>query len=133
MHVVAIQPEEIFQALADETRLRVIRLMVVSNEESCLCELVDSLLEPAYKLSRHLKILRQAGLLSSQKEGRWVYHCLLMKPTYLKPLYTTIQAFPDSNGIYSADLTRFRERLRLRAGGRCQVGIQSEVFKSGTG
>jgi len=65
MHSITIQPEKIFQSLADETRLRIIRLMVATAEESCLCELVDSLLEPSYKLSRHLKILRQAGLLSS--------------------------------------------------------------------
>lgn len=125
MHTITIQTEAIFQALADETRLRIIRLMVVTGDETCLCELVDSLLEPSYKLSRHLKILRQAGLLSSQKEGRWVYHRLVMEPAYLEQLYATVQALPDSKGIYRADLKRFRDRLCLREGGRCQVGIQS--------
>jgi len=133
MHSLTIHPEEIFQSLADETRLRVIRLMVMTNEESCLCELVDSLLEPSYKLSRHLKILRQAGLLASQKEGRWVYHRLVMKHEYLEQLYATVRALPDSDGIYSADLKRFRERLCLREGGRCQIGIQSEAFKAEVG
>jgi len=133
MQIITIQAEVIFQALADETRLRIIRLMVMAGEESCLCELVDSLLEPPYKLSRHLKILRQAGLLLSQKEGRWVYHRLVMKPAYLEQLYATVQALPDSNDIYSEDLKRFRERLCLREGGRCQVGIQSEGFKSEAG
>ncbi|VAX03023.1 transcriptional regulator, ArsR family [hydrothermal vent metagenome] len=133
MQMIAIQTEAVFQALADKTRLRIIRLMVVTGDESCLCELVDSLLEPSYKLSRHLKILRQAGLLSSQKEGRWVYHRLLMKPAYLESLYATVQALPDSKEIYSADLKRFRERLCLREGGRCQIGIQSEAFKSEAG
>jgi len=133
MQTITIQAEAIFQALADETRLRVIRLMVVTGDESCLCELVDSLLEPSYKLSRHLKILRQAGLLSSKKEGRWVYHRLVTEPAYLEQLYATVQALPDSNEIYSADLKRFRERLCLREGGRCQIGIQSEAFKSEAG
>jgi len=130
MQMITIKPEEIFQALADETRLRVIRLMVVTDEESCLCELVDSLLEPSYKLSRHLKILRQAGLLSSQKEGRWVYHRLVTEPPYLESLYTTVRALPDSGEIYGADLKRFRARLCLREGGRCRIGIQSEEFKA---
>jgi len=130
MHSVTIQPEEIFQALAEETRLRIIRLMVVTSEESCLCELVDSLLEPSYKLSRHLKILRQAGLLSSKKEGRWVYHRLLTEPPYLESLYAMVRALPDSNKIYSADLKRFRERMCLREGGRCLIGIQSGAFKA---
>ncbi len=133
MQTITIQIEAIFQALADETRLRIIRLMVVTGDESCLCELVDSLLEPSYKLSRHLKILRQAGLLSSQKEGRWVYHRLVTKPAYLEQLYATVQALPDSNDIYSEDLKRFRKRLCLREGGRCQIGIQSEAFKSEAG
>jgi len=130
MHSITIQPEEIFQALADETRLRIIRLMVATAEESCLCELVDSLLEPSYKLSRHLKILRQAGLLSSQKEGRWVYHRLVLEPSYLETLYATVRALPDPEGIYNADFERFRQRLCLREGGRCQIGIQSDEFKA---
>jgi len=133
MQIATIQAGAIFQALADETRLRIIRLMVVTGDESCLCELVDSLMEPSYKLSRHLKILRQAGLLSSQKEGRWVYHSLVMKPVYLKQLFATVRVLPDIDGIYSADLKRFRERLCLRVDGRCQVGIQSEEFKAETG
>jgi len=133
MHSLTIHPEEIFQSLADETRLRVIRLMVVAGEESCLCELVDSLLEPSYKLSRHLKILRQAGLLASQKEGRWVYHRLVREPAYLAQLFATVQALPDPGGTYRADLERFRNRLCLREGGRCQVGIQSEAFKAEAG
>lgn len=129
MQTIGIHPDEIFQALADETRLRVVRLMAVTGEESCLCELVDSLLEPSYKLSRHLKILRQAGLLASRKEGRWVYHRLVREPAHLEQLFSTVQALPDPNGIYSADLGRFRERLYLREEGRCQIGIQSEALK----
>ena len=133
MQIITIQAEAIFQALADETRLRIIRLIVVTGDECCLCELVDSLLEPSYKLSRHLKILRQAGLLSSQKEGRWVYHRLVTKPAYLEQLYATVLALPDSNDVYSEDLKRFRKRLCLREGRRCQTGIQSEEFKTEAG
>ena len=130
MHLITIQSDTVFQALADETRLRIIRLMVETSEESCLCELVDSLLEPSYKLSRHLKTLRQAGLLSSQKEGRWVYHRLVAEPPYVKLLYGVVRALPDPEGVYSADLARFHERLCLREGGRCHVGIQTDEFRA---
>ena len=129
MHITTIKTESVFQALGDETRLRIVRLMASTGEESCLCELVDSLLEPSYKISRHLKILRQAGLLSSRKEGRWVYHRLVTDPTYLKKLYTAVRAFPDLNGGYDEDLKRFQQRLCLREDGCCQVGILSEVFR----
>lgn len=67
MHLVTVKPEEVFQALADPTRIRVVRLLLGSGEEICLRELVDSLQKPQYKLSRHLKPLRQAGLLKPSR------------------------------------------------------------------
>ena len=72
MHLITVKPEQVFQALADRTRIRIMRLLVDTGEEICLCELVDSLQELQYKLSRHLKTLRQAGLLSAIKDGRWL-------------------------------------------------------------
>ena len=130
MQLMTIHPETLFQALADETRLRIIRLLATTDEEACLCELVDSLREPAYKLSRHLKILRQAGLLTAQKDGRWVYHRLVSGPPYLDTLYATVRALPDSAQVYQADLARFKERMCLREGGRCRVGILSDDLKA---
>lgn len=130
MQMIMIQPETLFQALADETRLRIVRLLATTDEEACLCELVDSLQEPAYKLSRHLKILRQAGLLSSQKEGRWVYHRLVLEPRYIESLYATVRALPDPDQFYQADLARFKDRMCLREGGRCRVGILSDDLKA---
>ena len=129
MQVLTIKPETLFQALADETRLRIIRLLATTDEEACLCELVDSLQEPAYKLSRHLKILRQAGLLSSHKEGRWVYQRLVSEPFYLESLQATACALPDPDQVYQADHARFKHRMCLREGGRCRVGILSDDLK----
>jgi ArsR family transcriptional regulator len=125
VHVVSIQPEFVFQALADPTRIRVLRVLGATREEVCLCELVDSLLEPQYKLSRHLKVLRQVGLLTAEKDGRFVYHRLVMRHGHLKRLYATIRALPDSDGTFAQDLRRFRERMRLRESGRCRIGIQT--------
>ncbi|HEY9052866.1 MAG TPA: metalloregulator ArsR/SmtB family transcription factor [Gammaproteobacteria bacterium] len=129
MHIVTIKPETVFQAMADETRLRIIRLMVVSGEETCLCELVDSLNEPQTKLSRHLKVLRQAGLLSAQKEGRWIYHRLVTNVGYFEHLYQSVKAIPDELSIFKKDLKRFRNRLCLRENGRCKTGITDNDMK----
>ena len=125
MHVVDVHPELVFQALSDGTRIRVLRVLATGRTEACLCELVDSLLEPQYKLSRHLKVLRQVGLLAAEKDGRFVYHQLVMRHAHLKSLYAAIRALPDSDGTFAADLRRFRERMRLRESGRCRVGIQT--------
>ncbi|WP_303286462.1 metalloregulator ArsR/SmtB family transcription factor [Marinobacter sp. SS8-8] len=130
MHTLTIQPKTLFRALADGTRLRIIRLLVTTGEEACLCELVDSLKEPAYKLSRHLKILRQSGLLSAQKDGSWIYHRLVTKPLYMKKLTATVCALPDPEQVFQADLTRFEERMGLREGGRCRVGILTNDLKA---
>ena len=125
MHLVNLPPHHVFQALADPTRVRVVRLLAVTGEEACLCELVDSLHEPQYKLSRHLKTLKQAGLVSAEKEGRWIYH-RLVETIHLKRLYDAIKAIPDAGGVFSRDLKRFKHRMRLRERGRCRVGIQTE-------
>ena len=131
MHSIAVKPEEVFQALADLTRIRVVRLLASTGEESCMCELVDSLLEPHYKLSRHVKSLRQAGLLSMEKSGRWVYHRLVTDVPYLVHLYDMVRALPDKDRVFTQDLQRFKARLCLREGGRCQLGIQAPQFAMG--
>lgn len=128
MHMVNVKPEEILQALADPTRIRIVRLLAETGEEACLCELADSLLEPQYKLSRHLKTLRHAGLLSALKEGRWVYHRLVRGARYLELAQEMLLALPDVDGLFAQDLRNFRERMCLREGGRCRVGIQTPLL-----
>ncbi len=119
-------PQQLFAALAEATRLLVVRLLAQTGEEACLCELVDSLLEPQYKLSRHLKELRQAGVLSAEREGRWIYHRLAKRERHLRKLYAVIRSLPDPDKAFQADEQRFRERICLREDGRCRVGIQTK-------
>lgn len=130
MQLVEVPIEETFRALSDLTRLRVVRLLASTSEEACLCEFVDSLLEPQYKLSRHLKILRQTGILDAEKEGRWVYHRLVRRPDHLLNLFTLIAALPDPGGVYAADRERFEQRLAHREAGRCRVGVLTEALKT---
>lgn len=106
-------------------RVFAIRLLATTGEEICLCEFVDSLGEPEYNLSRHLRLLRQAGLVSVTKEGRWVYHRLVTEPTYLVSLWELVKALPDPTKAFLTDAKRFRMRMKLREDGRCRVGIQT--------
>lgn len=125
MHSLKIEPQEIFQALADGTRIRIARLLAQTGDEACLCELVDCLFEPQSKVSRHLKVLRQAGLLSAVKDGRWVYHRLVRDMAHLERLYEMLKAMPDSDSVFAKDLANFQNRMSLREDGRCRVGIQT--------
>ncbi len=132
MHLLKTQPETIFQALSDPLRIRVIRLLTTTDEEACLCELVDSLLEPEYKLSRHIKILKSSGLLTARKDGRWVYHRLVNGVPYLESLYETINLLSDADGFFRKDLSNFKKRMRIREDGRCQAGIISSDLSEKT-
>jgi ArsR family transcriptional regulator, arsenate/arsenite/antimonite-responsive transcriptional repressor len=62
------------QALSDENRLRIIE--VLRSGEHCVCDLQSSLDMGQSLLSHHLKALREAGLVLSRKEGRWVHYSL---------------------------------------------------------
>jgi ArsR family transcriptional regulator len=63
-----------FHALSDETRLQIIDRL--SGGEQCVCDLTDVLETGQSRLSFHLRILKDAGILKDRREGRWVYYCL---------------------------------------------------------
>ncbi|MBW4625794.1 MAG: metalloregulator ArsR/SmtB family transcription factor [Brasilonema octagenarum HA4186-MV1] len=63
-----------FHALSDPLRIGVIELL--RNKELCVCDLCEALEVSQSKLSFHLKTLREAGLVRSRQEGRWIYYSL---------------------------------------------------------
>lgn len=64
-----------FQALADPNRLRIL-LLLGQRQELCLCHLESLLDLPASTTSRHLSLLKQAGLVRARRAGRWVHFAL---------------------------------------------------------
>jgi ArsR family transcriptional regulator, arsenate/arsenite/antimonite-responsive transcriptional repressor len=62
------------KALADGNRLRV--LMALGGGELCVCQIVELLQLAPSTTSKHMSILRQARLVESRKEGRWMYYRL---------------------------------------------------------
>jgi ArsR family transcriptional regulator, arsenate/arsenite/antimonite-responsive transcriptional repressor len=65
----------VFHALSDETRLALVVLL--RDGERCVCELTDALQAAQSRLSFHLKVLKEAGLISDRREGRWSYYALV--------------------------------------------------------
>jgi ArsR family transcriptional regulator len=63
---------ELFHALSDETRLEIIELL--RKGERCVCELTDTLDAAQSRLSFHLRVLKDAGIVRDRKDGRWVYY-----------------------------------------------------------
>jgi len=68
-------PTLLFKCLADDTRTK-ITLLIVSEGELCVCELTAALDQSQPKISRHLALLRSAGLLMDRRQGQWVYYRL---------------------------------------------------------
>ena len=64
-----------FKVLADATRLRLAILLSIQGE-TCVCALVEALDAPQYKVSRHLGIMRNAGIIKARREGTWMYYQL---------------------------------------------------------
>ena len=65
----------VFHALSDETRLAIVKRL--AGGERCVCDLQDLLDAAQSRLSYHLKTLKDAGLISDRREGRWVHYSLV--------------------------------------------------------
>ena len=63
-----------FHALSEPLRIQILELL--REQELCVCDLCNTLAVPQSKLSFHLKTLKDAGLVRSRQEGRWMYYSL---------------------------------------------------------
>jgi ArsR family transcriptional regulator len=72
------QMERFFQALGDNTRLRLLNL--IGEQEVCVCYFVEILGGPQPKISRHLAYLKSAGILAARRDGRWMHYRIVMPP-----------------------------------------------------
>ena len=88
-----MNPTTLFKCLADDTRAK-ISLLVVSEGELCVCELMCALDDSQPKISRHLAQLRTCDLLADRRQGQWVYYRLHPElPAWVREiLKTTLEA-----------------------------------------
>ena len=63
---------QLFHALSDETRIEIIDML--ESGERCVCELQDTLNAAQSRLSFHLRVLKDAGIVTDRREGRWSYY-----------------------------------------------------------
>src|SRR5690349_21054835 len=96
--------EMLFQALGDRTRLRLLNLM--ADGEVCVCFFVEVLDELQPKISRHLAYLRNAGLVNTSRDGKWISYSIAL------PRNPTVRTAFDA---VMATLQNDRELQRDRA------------------
>ncbi|CQJ05472.1 transcriptional regulator [Yersinia massiliensis] len=70
-----VSPLQLFKNLSDATRLGIV-LLLKEMGELCVCDLCTVLEQSQPKISRHLAMLRESGLLLDRKNGKWVHYRL---------------------------------------------------------
>ena len=94
----------LFAALADPTRLRLLNLM--RGREVCVCYFVEILQQSQPKISRHLAYLRNAGIVSARRDGKWMHYSMQ------RPQDSTVASILD---VVLASLVDDRKMLADRA------------------
>ena len=118
---------KVLKALGEQTRLRILHLLLKTKKELCGCEFVDSLEIKQYNLTKHLDILINAGFIRSRKEGRWVHYSFCKSQSeFVGSLCKAILKL--DGGTYDEDFKRWSKRLKLRKNGKCYIGIQNKQF-----
>jgi len=110
------------KALADPTRVRV--LAALRGGELCVCELSDALGITQSTLSTHLQVIREAGLVQTRREGKWVYYAL--KPEakrLLKDVFGFFATELADAPQLRRDEARLKKRLAEREDGACCRGL----------
>jgi len=97
------------KSLSEQTRIRILALLHQARE-ACVSDIVDALEESQYKVSRHLKILQDAGMVKGSKKGRWIYYQLDENQVRFQKML--LEAVKDiSSDIINNDLERLQKRL----------------------
>ncbi|MBF0245632.1 MAG: metalloregulator ArsR/SmtB family transcription factor [Planctomycetes bacterium] len=101
----------LFRALADLTRLRLAVILAIRGD-TCVCLLGKALGEPDYKISRHLSVLRSAGMVENRREGTWM-HYRLVEPRSLaeEDIQKMLRGVFSKYEVISADLSRIESGL----------------------
>lgn len=101
----------LFKTLSEPVRLRIIYLLLKAGE-LCVCDLVETLELSQSVVSRHLAYLRNNGLVSTRREGVWVYYQIV--DGCCGPLFEHIRQCGEDNEEMQADLARLKATKQSR-------------------
>ena len=103
----------IFKALSDDTRLRVIKLL--QERELCVCELMQVLAMSQPRISRHMSVLKNAGLVEDRREGKWVYYSLRNEAQgkETKIILDAMVVVASGDAVVKADQKKLQKAVRV--------------------
>lgn len=119
---------KVFKSLSEKTRIRILALLHQASE-ACVSEIVDALEESQYKVSRHLKVLQDAGMVVGSKKGRWTYYQLNeIQIPFQKQLLRAVKDL--SSDVLNDDRARLKKRLARRVNNQCLSSTQESCPES---
>lgn len=99
-------PDELFSLLSDETRLRCL-VLLQKGGKLCVCELSQIIASIQPKISRHLALMRQSGLVSDERKGQWVYYAInLSLPDWAKGIIASTLKNLTKEEPYCSDIEK---------------------------
>ncbi len=113
------------QALADPTRLRI--LLALKSQPLCACQIVALIGLANSTVSRHLQVLRQAGLITSEKRGRWVWFRLVRSAD--RRTSNALLALASSTPEANADASALEAILAVDPEVLCQRGVSPHPLR----
>jgi len=116
---------EITKALSDENRVRA--LIALSGRELCVCQIIKLLGLAPSTVSKHLQILRQARLVESRKDGRWIYYRLAGKegPEAVRDALTWVCNHMAQASTIRKDADHLKEILKMDPETVCRLQQKS--------
>ncbi|MFP4409763.1 MAG: helix-turn-helix domain-containing protein [Spirochaetaceae bacterium] len=108
------------KAIADETRFRLLRVLIEADTPLCVAELTDILRKPQYAVSRALAQLARADLVEEIRRGKLRFYLPSEEP-FNKRLFDLVVSVPADDSLWLYDRDRLRWRLELREEGDCVV------------
>ena len=122
-----LQYLDALKALAEPHRLRLFWLLIHVDQKITVAEAMDVIGETQYNVSRNLKMLFKAGLLTQKKYGKWVYYTLAeQEEPHWQSLVDSVRYLPSEQ--FKNVTGRCNLRLGMRVEGECVVGPSSETW-----
>ena len=123
----------IFKALSDETRLRILKLL--EGGELCICKIMDVVDMKQSRISRHMGILKNAGLVTDRRDGKWVHYSLNLRPENFccEEMISFLAACLKDYDLVLQDRKKLHKLLEIEKKGLWRSGSMCGVKTRGQG
>jgi len=113
------EPIDILKAMSDHGRLRILKILEIKY--LCVCEITELIGLATSTISSHLNVLKNAGLIKDEKDGKWINYRIVEKPDpFFEQLWLIISERLDKDPIVLADRKKAAtvDRLKICSSGK---------------